>query len=67
MFNSFLLGIVGALAGFTGVVCLLLSMVGCAMSQGGGTWPIATILGLGLLFFSAYAKYLSRHTVRIRK
>lgn len=62
MVGAFLTGIVGSIAAFAGTICLLLSLVGCALGGDGG--PMWLIIGVALLIVGAYAKFSSGQSVR---
>jgi len=63
LFGSFLLGGVGGLLRFIGLLAILLSLIGFLLR--GPSAFLFLILGIGLFVGGSYARYTSQHTVRL--
>jgi hypothetical protein len=63
MAGSFLMGPLGGLLRLVGIGAILLSLLGFVLH--GPTAPLFLILGVALVVGGSYARYVSRHTVRV--
>lgn len=63
MFGSFMLGFMGGLVRFGGVIALLLALLAFALH--GPAAPLYLVGGIGLIVGGSYMRYLSAHSVQI--
>jgi hypothetical protein len=63
MAGSFLMGPLGGLLRMVGIMAILLSLLGFLLH--GPIAPLLLIVGIALVVGGSYARYVSRHTVRV--
>lgn len=63
--GSFMLGSLGTVVRLVGFLALLLSIIGFVLH--GDSAPLFLILGIALIVGGSYAKFVSRHSMRLTK